>query len=310
MENKRFTVVLTGRNGRAFALKFSRNSGEENTLIVHAKNAVCKGDGTLYLIADEIAKTIVNRKDYEYKVPFSSKNDFVCVYKTADETYIGCTGKTPSAGAVEKRISAYEKSLEKTGKEIESEREDEPEIASEIVAEEAEIASEEKDETQSDFSVEINSTETEEDEEECAREEREIEEEPLIIEKKKTTAESRNPFVFDDGVRYDGTNFYLAVKPQLDELFVCYPPEKELNDLVPSSKWVHVDADGDYYVVGLIYDSSAVAYICYGIPFSRYSAPPEELLDVSVWLPVDRNDESGRGYWVIYQSATDGKCLR
>lgn len=310
MENKRFTVVLTGRNGRAFALKFSRNSGEENSLFIQAKNAADKGNGTLYLMGDEIVKTVVNRDNIDYKVPFSSKNDFTCVYKTADETYIGSTGKTPSAGAVERWISAYEKSIEKAKKEMKLDREEEPEITDEIVAEEVEIVSEEKDETLSDLSVEINSTETEEESEDDVVGDEDSIEETSTKEKNGATAESRNPFVFDDGVRYDGTNFYLAVKPQLDELFVCYPPEKELNDLVPDSKWVHVDADGDYYVVGLIYDSSAVAYICYGIPFSRYSAPPDELLDVSVWLPVDRADESGRGYWVIYQSAVDGKCLR
>ena len=48
------------------------------------------------------------------------------------------------------------------------------------------------------------------------------------------------------GVRFDGTNFYQAVKPQIDELFVRYPAEERLNAIVPNSKWVRVETDADH----------------------------------------------------------------
>lgn len=39
----------------------------------------------------------------------------------------------------------------------------------------------------------------------------------------------------DEWTKYDGNNFYYAVKPQIDELFVRYPEEKILNDAVANS---------------------------------------------------------------------------
>ncbi len=112
------------------------------------------------------------------------------------------------------------------------------------------------------------------------------------------------------GVDYTGDNFYFAVKPQLDEMFVCYPEEKTLNATVPNSRWVKVDTSDGYYVVGLIYDLETVLYICYGIPSSFSTLPPPEIADVCVWLPLNPSDREGDGYWLIYQSAVDGKCVR
>lgn len=100
-----------------------------------------------------------------------------------------------------------------------------------------------------------------------------------------------------DGITYDGTNFYQAVKPQLDEMFVRYPAEQRLNSIVPNSKWVRIDVDGDdYYVVGILYDLSQPTFICYGIPGVRNVAPPSEIADVSVWLPLDNAHPDGAGF--------------
>lgn len=107
-------------------------------------------------------------------------------------------------------------------------------------------------------------------------------------------------------VKYDGNNFYYAVKPQLDEMFVCYPEEKALNDSVPNSKWVHVDDVDGYYVVGILYNESEPSYICYGVPSVSGTRPPQELENMCVWLPTTGN----QGYWVIYQSATNGSIIR
>lgn len=116
--------------------------------------------------------------------------------------------------------------------------------------------------------------------------------------------------VMTGGVDYAGDNFYFAVKPQLDEMFICYPEEKTLNATVPNSRWVKVDTPDGYYVVGLIYDLETVLYICYGIPSSFSTQPPPEIADVCVWLPLNPGDREGDGYWLIYQSAVDGKCVR
>ena len=117
--------------------------------------------------------------------------------------------------------------------------------------------------------------------------------------------------VLEEGVTYDGTNFFFAVKPQLDEMFVRYPAEDRLNAIVPNSKWVRVDTDeGDYYVLGVLYDLSTPIFICYGIPGMRNVAPPREIADVCVWLPLSADEPDGGGFWIIYQSAENGKCVR
>ena len=113
----------------------------------------------------------------------------------------------------------------------------------------------------------------------------------------------------DSGIlKYNGSNFYLAIKPQLDEMFVCYKQEEKLNAIVENSSWVHVDADDGYYVVGLLKDGDTPSYICYGVPSTNENDVPPELKNVCVWLPVE--DENIKGYWVIYQSAVDGEIVK
>ena len=114
-------------------------------------------------------------------------------------------------------------------------------------------------------------------------------------------------FAFDS-VRFDGSNFYLSVKPQLDEIFVCYPEEELLNNLVPNSKWAHISTPDGYYVVGLVLDGDSVSYICYGVPSTDRNMPPQEIAELAVWLS-DGGSE-GKGYWLIYQDALTGKCLK
>ncbi len=109
-----------------------------------------------------------------------------------------------------------------------------------------------------------------------------------------------------DNVSFNGNNFYLSVKPQLDELFVCYPEEENLCKTVPNSRWVQVDTEDGFYVVGLVKDIESVSYICYGVPAFKGSYPPDEIRDFCVWLEVSERD----GFWIIYQDALTGKCLK
>ena len=111
-----------------------------------------------------------------------------------------------------------------------------------------------------------------------------------------------------DTVRFDGTNFYLSVKPQLDEIFVCFPECDDLEEVVPNSKWAKIQVEDGFYVVGLILDGEVVRYISYGVPATKNSCPPSEIRDVAVWL--DDGKKEGKGYWVIYQDAMTGQCLK
>lgn len=304
MEKKKYTVVLKGKYGDVFALKIDSVSGGENEVVVDVKYALKKGVGTLYLIGDEIAKTEVYNDKTEYKVAFCAKKEFVCVYETDRDFYVGSNGKTPPVPVLEKRILNFENSLSLV--EESKDREEEKADGNFL----AETMPNDKDE---ESFVENNCDEKIVEEElgqgegnagtDCAVQSENADE-------GRVETDGKNPFILDDYIHFDGTNFYLAVKPQLDEIFICYPPEKELNDLVPNSKWVHINSDGDYYVVGLVYNGTVVSHVCYGIPSPYYVAPPEEIADVAVWLPADVSAPDGKGYWVIYQSAVDGKCVR
>lgn len=105
--------------------------------------------------------------------------------------------------------------------------------------------------------------------------------------------------------KYDGNNFYYAVKPQIDEMFVCYPREDVLCDAVPNSKWVRVDVKDGCYVVGVLFNEDEPSFICYGVPSPEKTTPPKELQNACVWLPVGDG-----GYWIIYQSARNGEIVK
>lgn len=112
--------------------------------------------------------------------------------------------------------------------------------------------------------------------------------------------------ILTDSVPYEGNNFYLAVKPQLDEMFICYPPDIELQKIVPNSKWIRVSLPDDYYVVGIVFNIDEPQYICYGLHGSFNQKPPSEIADICQWLPLNRDVVEGDGYWVIFQSAKTG----
>ncbi|MGI6702369.1 MAG: hypothetical protein ACOX3U_07955 [Christensenellales bacterium] len=101
-------------------------------------------------------------------------------------------------------------------------------------------------------------------------------------------------------------DFFNSIKPQIDELFRCYPADKDLMKSVPDSKWVRVNYENDdYYVVGILFNGSRATHICYGVP-GEYSIKPKQK---SEWLPLDYMDPEGKGYWMIFQDAVTGKTI-
>lgn len=107
--------------------------------------------------------------------------------------------------------------------------------------------------------------------------------------------------------------FIDKLKPQIDKLFENNPMENNLQNLIPSSKWVKVEYedDGDFYVFGLLYDESEnIKYVCYGVPAVFEEEPPKELAGFPIWLPLDKNNANGFGYWLTYQDASTGEPIR
>ncbi len=107
-----------------------------------------------------------------------------------------------------------------------------------------------------------------------------------------------------DGESERHGEFFELIKPKLDELFDGRERVERLESLFPDSRWVRVD-DGDdgAYVVGIVGDPAK--FICYGVPDQDGSAPPDGEADSRAWLPLPE----GGGYWMMYQSAEDGRTL-
>lgn len=101
-------------------------------------------------------------------------------------------------------------------------------------------------------------------------------------------------------------DFYLSVKKNLDEMFLCYPEENALTRIIPNSKWISVSRSDGRYVVGLIYEKSQPRYICYGMPGDKSMTPPNDLKKYCQYLPVDEE----KGYWIVFQDAKTGETLQ
>ncbi|NCA66599.1 MAG: hypothetical protein EOM87_00895 [Clostridia bacterium] len=100
------------------------------------------------------------------------------------------------------------------------------------------------------------------------------------------------------------TGFFDSIKESVFEFFEKYPPCEELMKIVPSSKWVKVDTEDTYYVVGLLFNTSGITHICYGIPGEYTVKPPSDIL--TEWLPLNPEEWEKSGYWMIYQNAETG----
>ena len=109
------------------------------------------------------------------------------------------------------------------------------------------------------------------------------------------------------------TRFIDDIKGQIDKLFETSPSESFLEEMIPSSKWVRVefDGEGDYYILGLIYDDEgAIKYVCYGVPGIYQKTPPTQLSGYPVWFPLDSEKKESFGYWLTYQDAESGESIK
>lgn len=106
--------------------------------------------------------------------------------------------------------------------------------------------------------------------------------------------------------------YYEQIKDKVDELFDKCEREKELENLMPESKWVRVHKDRNkFYVVGIIGNKNGIPdYICYGLPSTFSFIPPSSLGCDARWLPLDVKNPQDKGYWVIFQSARSGDTIK
>ena len=287
MAFRKIIVVLSGR-GSTGLVKLSGSFDGLNKVKCECRCDAAGADARLFIIADDVTEIHVENAKTTFEVPISAKSDVYCLLYTGGKTLLGSSGGRADRRQLESRIDLYRRERARAAKE---KRESEARLR-----EAAEQAA--KAETERRVAAEA---------EETAHGQPSSGADGNVRGENGAYSQS----VLREGVAYDGTNFYQAVKPQIDEMFVRYPAEERLNALVPNSKWVRVDTDAeDYYVLGVLFDLSLPIFVCYGIPGVRSVPPPRDIADVSVWLPLDNRRPDGDGFWVIYQSATDGKCIR
>lgn len=336
MEIEKYVVVLSSKSGGKNHLKISVNRGNERAEI-HLGKGVKSESASLYLFGDKITKQALYREKLDYKLRFNAKSTFAVLVDDGGEIYVGSTGKTPDEKALFDRIKRWEENEkiedENSMKSAKIEEEKSAENCTSKIDEkkgddEGVFVSKGSDDGKMKDGAESPKARGGEPTNKVADERVEGAETPSITaqkvggenddsvmkmngEKGRTMEENEGGEVgaFSlDTVRFDGTNFYLSVKPQLDEIFVCFPECDDLEEVVPNSKWAKIQVEDGFYVVGLILDGEVVRYISYGVPATKNSCPPSEIRDVAVWL--DDGKKEGNGYWVIYQDAMTGQCLK
>ena len=109
----------------------------------------------------------------------------------------------------------------------------------------------------------------------------------------------------------EGACYYDQVRADLDALFERYPAEEELAKSIPLSRWAKIAfGEGKHYAVGVIRDETRVRYICYGVPAERRGEPPDALKKWCSFLPLSVFDMNGKGYWMMFQDAETGACVK
>ena len=110
------------------------------------------------------------------------------------------------------------------------------------------------------------------------------EEKPAMETEKKESSSSAEAELLS-GLRTDTNGYYIGISDKVDELFVVYPAEKNLQELIPDSEWVKVQYEEDgYYVIGRLKDEGKVKYMGYGVPGVENVRPPKVADGIANWF--------------------------
>ena len=295
MVAKKQIIILNG-GGHKGIVKISGVTGKTDTIKVSCSLDFRPNNAKLYIIGDNVAQMALNNTNCEDEIAFSAKGEVGCVLRSSSITMFGGSG---SKSDMHKKIESANAQAGKT-----QVRNDQGKIKEEQ-AQKAETKVKPASEARASSEVKAASVENEGEKEGIMQKNKGREERAFV-------GATAGAGALGEWTKYDGNNFYYAVKPQIDEMFVCYPEETLLNDTVPNSKWVKVDADDGYYVVGLLYDEDEPSFICYGVPQFKADErvkAPAELENMCVWLPIS-SSENITGYWIIYQSAKTGEIIK
>ena len=117
--------------------------------------------------------------------------------------------------------------------------------------------------------------------------------------------------IFSNVKQNDQKTFYERIYPQIEKMFEVNKSENVLEEIIPNSKFCKVafDDGAGYYVFGIIYDDEMPKYLCYGLPAQKQDKPPREMSSLYQWFPIDMNDISGDGFYMMYQDASTGQNI-
>ncbi len=312
MTNSKQLIVLSG-GGRKGIVKLTAMAGNaKGTCSLDFRPA----GATLYLVGDGIAQIPLKDMNTLFDVPFLSNGEASCLVRSSSLTMFG--GALPHSEII-KKVDSYIKNATKPAPAQNSASDGQKsERPYEATDNGSSAAARDEGKEENDISKEPQNESAEHTfaggeapprETDADTPQYDVGQEAPFKTAENKGARSALSDIMSERDRFDGNNFYYAVKPQLDEMFVCYPEEQLLTATVERSKWVRVDASDGAYAVGILYDGDDPAFICYAVP-ERTSCrrPPAEIEDMCVWLPVSSREIVG--YWVIYQSAKTGEIIK
>ena len=108
----------------------------------------------------------------------------------------------------------------------------------------------------------------------------------------------------------ESDGYYRAVKGEIDKLFSTHPRDDTLSSAFRCSEWIRVKGSKDdpEYLVGVVYESGKAKYICYALA-ARQDTPPQEIAEICSTVPASPFLDA-RKFFVIFQSAATGECIR
>ena len=105
--------------------------------------------------------------------------------------------------------------------------------------------------------------------------------------------------------------YFDTVRKDLAELFDKHPEEERLSKTFPNGRFVKINySPQKYYVVGVISENKKEKYLCYGVPAVYSPEPPKQLKGFCQFIPLSIFDLTGDGYWMMFQDAENGECIK
>lgn len=119
--------------------------------------------------------------------------------------------------------------------------------------------------------------------------------------------DERSGYFGEDG--FENGKFYESVKDDIESAFDLYEKDEYLSAVIPESNFVKVVGEREFSF-GIVKSGDKIKYVCYGVKGEYAKTPPEKLKGIASFVPKSIYDDTGDGYWVIFQDAETGECIK